>query len=190
MIRHTIFALGLGMLIFFLYLFQYTGAFKSVLVAIDDRPSYHVIAKDFTGPYHKIVQSIEKVEKWAKANGLTCRLSFGEYFDDPRVVEEGRLKSRGGCLIDPLKPEEEEKFSALKSQLPAEFKADEIPPTKAVVAIFEGAPGIGPLKVYPKAEDFIAEKHLQRKGSVIEIYEVFDRRSMQTTYIWPILDSN
>jgi AraC family transcriptional regulator len=186
MIKHTIFAIGLGLFIFFLYLFQYTGAFKSVTVNLTDRPGYKLIYKDFVGPYFKIVSTIEEVEKWSKSQGLSCRLSFGEYFDDPRVIEEGRLKSRGGCLIDPLKPEEEKIWSTLKSKLPADFKMDEMAPTKAVVALFDGAPGIGPLKVYPKAEEFIAENHLNRAGPVIEIYEVFDPRSMQTTYIWPI----
>lgn len=186
MIRHTIFAIGLGLLIFFLYLFQYTGAFKSVTVTLTDRPQYQVIYKEFVGPYHKIVPIIEEIEKWAKTQGLSCRLSFGEYFDDPRVVEEGRLKSRGGCLVDPLQDEEKKIWAQLKDKLPADYKIDELPATKAVVAIFEGAPSIGPMKVYPKAEDFIAENKLTRKGSVIEIYEIFDQKSMQTTYIWPI----
>jgi hypothetical protein len=186
MIKHTVFAIGLGLSIFFLYLFQYTGAFKSVTIGLDQRPEYQIIYKNYTGPYHKIVQSIQEVETWAKTQGLACRLSFGEYFDDPRVVEEGRLKSRGGCLIDSLKSEEVKIFAHLKSHLPADLKIDVIASTTAVVALFAGAPGIGPLKVYPKAEDFIAANKLKRKGSVIEIYEVFDTHSMQTTYMWPV----
>lgn len=189
MIKHTIFAIGLGMLIFFLYLFQYTGAFKSVSVTVDQRPHYFVIYKDYIGPYHKIVQTLQDVEVWGKTQGLSCRLTFGEYFDDPRLIEEGRLKARAGCLIDPLKKEEETIYQQLKAKLPADIKADEIQPTRAVVAIFEGAPGIGPLKVYPKAEDYIAENKLTRKNSVIEIYEVFDQKSVQTTYVWPITDN-
>lgn len=190
MIRHTIFAIGLGLLIFFLYLFQYTGAFKSVTVSISDRPAYQIIYKDFIGPYHKIVATIQEVEKWAQSQGLTCRLSFGEYFDDPRVIEEGRLKSRGGCLVDPLKEDEKKIWTTLKEgpaeKLLADYKLDEIPATKAVVSLFEGAPSIGPMKVYPKAEEFMVQNKLVRKGSVIEIYEIFDQKSMQTTYIWPI----
>ncbi len=190
MVKHTVFAIGLGMLIFFLYLFQYTGAFKTVVVSISDRPRYQIISKDFIGPYHKIVQTIQEVETWSKSQGFKCRLSFGEYFDDPRVVEEGRLKSRGGCLVDPLIADETKLWQALqKTTLPPDFKFEEIPETQAVVALFDGAPGIGPLKVYPKAEEFMARSQLTRKGSVIEIYEIFDQKSMQTTYIWPITDT-
>ncbi len=186
MLKHTLYAISIGFIIFFLYLFQYTGAFKSVTVDQDERGPYTVIFKEHTGAYHKIVATIEEVEKWAKAGGLKCRLSFGEYFDDPRVVEEGRLRSRGGCLIDPLNENEAVVFNKIKAQMPPDFKSDEIAKTRAVVALFTGAPGIGPMKVYPKGEDFIAEKKLLRKSSVIEIYEIFGPRSVQTTYIWPI----
>ncbi|MBC7465890.1 MAG: GyrI-like domain-containing protein [Bdellovibrio sp.] len=186
MIKHTIFAIGIGMLVFFLYLFQYTGAFKTVTVAIDQRPALEIIYKEHQGAYHKIVSTIEEVETFSKTKGFKCRLSFGEYFDNPDTVEEGRLRSRGGCVIDPLVPDELVLLKKIKGDMPKDFKLDTIPATRAVVALFSGAPGIGPLKVYPKAEEFIKENRLVKKNSVIEIYEVFDAKSMQTTYVWPV----
>jgi AraC family transcriptional regulator len=194
MIKHTATAIGIGLLIFMLYLFQYTGAFKSVTIGVDQRGPYTLIYKEHTGAYHQIVSKIQDVETWAKVNQLKCRLSFGEYFDNPDMVEEGRLKSRGGCLIDPLVPEEQIVLQKLiaEGKLPAEFKTDIIPETKAVVALFSGTPGIGPMKVYPKAEEFIQKGinnvPFKKKGSVIEIYEIFDQKSMSTTYLWPIKD--
>ncbi len=188
MVKHSLYAFSLGFIIFFLYLFQYTGAFKTVSVDVDERGPYTIIFKPHLGAYHKIVTTIEEVEAWAKANGLKCRLSFGEYFDDPRVVEEGRLNSRGGCILDPLNKDETTRLESVRKLMPADFKIAEIPKSRAVVALFTGAPGIGPLKVYPKAEDYISEHKLTRQGSVIEIYEIFDRKSMQTTYIWPLKD--
>ncbi len=184
MIKHAIYALGLGLLVLMLYIFQYTGAFKSVAIAVDQRPAITIIYRDYMGPYHKIVSTIEQVETWAKAHGLKCRLSFGEYFDNPDAVEEGRLRARGGCLIDPLVPAEKEILSQLT--LPEDIKTDEIPASKSVVAIFSGAAGIGPIKVYPKANEFIEKEKLIKKGNVIEIYEIFDTKSMQTTYMWPV----
>ena len=165
---------------------QYTGAFKSITIGVDQRGPYTLVFKEHTGAYHKIVSTIESVEKWAKDNKLKCRLSFGEYFDNPRIVEEGRLKSRGGCLIDPLDPEDQKIFESLKNNLPENFKTDIYSKTKAVVALFTGSPGIGPMKVYPKADEFMAKGQLTKKGPVLEIYEVFDPHSMQTIYIWPI----
>ncbi len=184
MIKHTLTALSIGFLIFILYIMQYTGAFKSVTIGLDTRGPYTVIYLDHIGAYHQIVSKIQQVETWAKDNKLKCRLSFGEYFDNPDLVEEGRLKSRGGCLIDPLVPEEQAIFKDLK--LPTDFKSAIIPETKAVIALFSGTPGIGPMKVYPKAEEFIQKGQLKKKGFVIEIYEVFDHKSMNTTYLWPI----
>ncbi len=188
MIRHTLTAFSIGFLIFFLYLMQYTGAFKSVTVGMDKRGPYTLIYLEHTGAYHQIVSKIQTVETWAKENKLNCRLSFGEYFDNPDMVEEGRLKSRGGCLIDPLVPDELKVLSALiqNKKLPIDFKTNIIPETQAVVALFSGTPGIGPMKVYPKAEEFILNGKLKKKGSVIEIYEVFDHKSMNTTYLWPV----
>ena len=186
MLKHIFFAVGLGLMLFILYMLHYTGAFKSVTVGQDDRGPYTIISKHHIGAYHQIVGTIQEVEKWAQANGLKCRLSFGEYFDDPSVVEEGRLNSRGGCLVDLAVAEEAAALEKVKTQLPADFKLDEIAKTRAVVALFTGAPGIGPLKVYPKAEDYIADYKLARKGSVIEIYEILSPKSMQTTYLWPV----
>ncbi|MCM2353773.1 MAG: GyrI-like domain-containing protein [Pseudobdellovibrio sp.] len=186
MVKHTLFAVTIGLVIFFLYLMQYTGAFKSVTVVQDQRGPYTLVFKDYTGPYHKIVSTIEEVEKWARENGLKCRLSFGEYLDNPATVEEGRLRAKGGCLIDPKDENEDKVFTGLKDKLPEGFKTEIYPETKAAVALFTGAPGIGPLKVYPKADEFIKEQNLSRKGSVLEIYEVLEKNSMQTVYIWPL----
>ena len=189
MIKHTLYAITLGFVIFFLYLLQYTGAFKSITLGIDDRGPYTMIYKEHKGAYHQIVSTIESVENWAHTNGLKCRLSFGEYFDDPRLVEEGRLTSRGGCLIETIEPTadiEQKNLSKIKNKMPADFKIEVYQKRKAVVALFTGAPGIGPMKVYPKAEKYIQEKNLKKLGSILEIYEVFAKNTMQTLYIWPV----
>lgn len=186
MIRHTFFAIGLGMILFVLYLVQYTGAYKSVQIKVEQKGPYTVIYKKHVGPYHKIAEVITAVETWSQAQGLKCRLSFGEFYDDPRLVEEGRLNSRGGCLIDTDSADEQAAYEKIKTTLPTDFLTDQIPQTNAVIGLFEGAPSIGPIKVYPKAEEYIAENRLTKKASVIEIYEVFGKSSIQTQYIWPI----
>ena len=64
MVKHTLYAVSLGLILFFLYLFQYTGAFKSVSVDQDERGPYTVIYKTHVGAYHHIVSTIEEIEKW------------------------------------------------------------------------------------------------------------------------------
>lgn len=184
MIKHTIFALGAGMLFLFIYLAQYTGAFKSVAVGLDSRGPYTLVYKEHNGAYHKIIDSLVSVETWAKENSINCRFTFGEYFDDPTIVEEGRLRSRTGCLIESSEAAALEKLNSIT--LPLDIKKAEWKKTKSVVALFTGSPGIGPYKVYPKAESFLRENNLKHVGSILEIYEVLGQRAMNTTYIWPV----
>jgi AraC family transcriptional regulator len=184
MIRHALTALSIGMLIFFLYLAQYTGAFKSVTVGLEDRGPYTLVFKNHSGPYHQIIESLQNVEAWAKLNSVDCQLTFGEFFDDPGLVEEGRLRSRTGCLIDSKNTTAMLKLKSVV--LPNDIKIDEFKKVKSVVALFSGSPGIGPYKVYPKAQDFIKINNLKHIGSTLEIYEVLGPKAMNTTYIWPV----
>ena len=184
MIKHVFFAVTIGLVAFFLYLAQYTGAFKSVYVGLDERGPYTLIYQNHVGAYHKIVEKIQAVEAWAKENKLDCKLTFGEFFDDPSTTEEGRLKSRAGCLIE---EKDAVSLNTLKTlTLPAEFAQGSWAKSKVVVALFTGSPGIGPLKVYPQAESFINESKLKRRGPPVEIYEVLDSQTMNTIYLFPI----
>ena len=70
MIKHALTALSIGFLIFILYILQYTGAFKSVTVGMDQRGPYTLIYKQHTGAYHEIVSTIQDVETWAKENKI------------------------------------------------------------------------------------------------------------------------
>ncbi len=171
----------LGIIVSFCgFLANYLGVFKPVVISQQSRGPYVMVYKDHVGPYHKTVSVITEVETWIYDKGLDCHLSFGEYPDDPEKTEEARLKSRGGCLLDSLSPE-------VAKQLPPDFKVAEKPAQPYVVAVFEGSPGIGPMKVYPKIADYMKTHGLQQKGAVIEIYEIHSRtenNSMTTTYLF------
>lgn len=179
MVRHLVFALFIGFLILALYFAQYLGAFKSVKIGIENRETMTVVYKEHMGPYHKIVPIINNVEAWFKEQKLDCRISFGEYLDNPRQAEEERLRSYGGCIVQ---KSEKEKIP----ELPKDFFKKEIPERRYVVALFEGSPGIGPMKVYPKVEAFMRENKLISAGAVIESYEVHSDKEMTTTYYFPV----
>ncbi|MBC7371114.1 MAG: GyrI-like domain-containing protein [Bdellovibrionaceae bacterium] len=153
----------------------YLGAFKSVEINSASRPAMKMIYKEHVGSYHKIVAVIQEVETWAKSQGIDCTQSFGEYIDDANMVEEIRLRSRGGCIV-----------REIPKTLPEGFKSQEIPERSYVTAIFEGSPGIGPVKVYPKAEVFMRENGLVMDGPVIEIYVIHSEKEMTTTYLFPL----
>lgn len=188
MLRYAVVFILVTLISFTVYMAQYLGAFKSVQIRNQESGPYLMVYLDHMGPYHKIVSKIEEVEKWASENKFDCRLSFGEYFDHPDTVEEARLKSIGGCLIQ-LKltdsPDSDLKFWSEKVTHP--FKLKLIPRQNFVTAEFLGSPGIGPIKVYPQVEEFIQERKLKRQSSIIEIYEILDRNAknqMRTIYLF------
>lgn len=160
------------------YLSYYLGAFKSVEVQEEMRGPYIMLYKVHLGPYHKITAAIGEVEDWAKTQNIDCRLSFGRYFDKPTEQEEARLKSHGGCIV-----------SKMPENIPAQFQIQELPADKYVTAVFTGSPGIGPMKVYPKADEYMKAHNLASNGPVIEVYEIHDfakNNAMTTTYLFPV----
>lgn len=168
----------LGILGFATYLYVHLGGYKEASLLTEDLGPYKIIFIHHVGPYHKILESIAPVEKWAKENQLDCHESFGEYLDDPEVVIEDRLQSNGGCIL-----------SAEPNNLPATFSYREIPRKYYLTAEFDGAPSIGPFKVYPKAMKWIHEHHFNLGGPVIEIYTSTgtggDAR-VHTKYLFPL----
>lgn len=174
------------------FMFYHLGVLKPVQIEQTTRPTMVLLYKEFMGPYHKTVTAIEAVEKWAAENGkdlgITCQLSFGKYIDNPEGMEESRLRSHGGCVL----PNDKDlaTWQQALATMPAEFKISEEPAGQYVTATFEGSPGIGPLKVYPKVQEYLSEKRLKNQGPVIEIYEIKDReakREMTTTYLFSIV---
>lgn len=173
--RNLFIIIVLGLFGFFAYLLSYLGAFKSVEVTEVTEGPYKMIYTEHVGPYHTIVGNIEKVEKWAKANGVQCAQSFGEYLDNPDVVEHDRLRSHAGCVV-----------TEVPTNLPEGFKFQEIAAKKYIKAIFSGAPSIGPMKVYPKAQDYIRDHNYHLNGAVIEIYTILGPKEMTTSFLFPI----
>jgi len=82
------------------YFFWYLGAFKPVELLEKPVGPLHLIYKKHVGPYHKIVSTLDEVEKWAKENQVPCGRTFGEFLDNPNTVEEGRLRANCGCVIE------------------------------------------------------------------------------------------
>jgi hypothetical protein len=174
-IRHIVsftFFLIISLLV---YLFFHLGAYKSVSLEVKEQGPFLFVYKEHIGPYHKIVPVIEEVEKWTKSQGEACSKSFGEFLDDPKSVEQERLRSHAGCLI-----------SKMISNLPPGYKIEELPKQLFLYGVFEGSPAIGPYKVYMKASEFMEKKGYLPNGSVIEIYEIFPDKKMTTEYYFKI----
>ncbi len=166
------------------YFYIHLGAYKEVAFKSQELGPYKIVFSHHVGAYHKILSSIEPVEKWAKENSVPCPLSFGEYLDDPDKVLEERLQSNGGCIVS-----EEPKI------LSSQFSFREIPRRFYLTAEFDGAPSIGPMKVYPKAMKWIEQNHFVLGGPVIEIYSMVKANNsaddkaqlnVHTQYLFPL----
>lgn len=174
MLKVTIATVAALAIAFVIHLVTYLGVFRPVEIETGVRPATGLLYKDHLGPYHKINSVISDIETWAKANGIECKLTFGEYFDDPSAVEEVRLRSRGGCLV-----------STKPAQFPDDFKYEDSPEAKAVVAKFSGSAAIGPYRVYGKVTDYMSEGRMISNGPTREVYEIISDKAMNTTYYFP-----
>jgi AraC family transcriptional regulator len=174
MIRYAIFFVFSSLLVFFITVFFRLGGHKSVAIERTEMAAIQLVGKKHTGAYHKIGPVIEEVEKWAKANNIPCARTYGEYIDDPRIKDEDRLQSVGGCIVTNVDA---------TATLPPDFVLATIEAGPRIVAVFKGAPSIGPFKVYPAVEEFMEENKLKAAGPVIEIYE-FNGNDARTEYLF------
>lgn len=160
------------------FLYFRLGAFKPVeLQLVESATSMTILYKKHQGPYHEIIQTINEVENWAKSNGVDCPETFGEYLDNPAATDPDRLRSHGGCIINNLPPQSPDGFNIRT----IEFK-------QYLQARFDGSPAIGPMKVYPKAQEWFRQNpNLSFSGTTMEIYKILPGgEEMQTTYLFPI----
>lgn len=151
------------------------GVFKPVEISLSQEPDLHLIYKEHMGPYHKIVPVIQEVEAWAKAHQIDCSLSYGEYLDNPEQVEEVRLRSHGGCVVQDI-----------PKDLPEGYKFEIKAGNTYIKAIFTGAPSIGPFKVYSKVRELANTQRVKLLGSTLEIYKITGEDSMITTYLFSV----
>lgn len=164
-----------GLITLVIYMTITLGFFKDVTVSEGPYEELHLIYKDHLGPYHTIAEVITEVQTWGEGQGVDCKLTFGQFLDDPSVVEHERLKSRGGCVV-----------SAFPEKIPAEIKTMVIPQRNYILARFDGSPWLGPYKVYSKVATFADQKKVRINDPVIELYKLLDAHHLETTYLFPL----
>lgn len=161
-----------GISVLLLTLYINLGGYKDVTIEVKSIDGFHIVYKEHVGPYHKINPVIEAVEDWARSGAANCLKAFGEYLDKPGTIEDNRLRSHGGCVVD-KEPEE----------LPSQFKYRFVPQQTVVYAAFTGAPSIGPIFVYPRIEETLEEKKLKAAGPVFELYSTPNAKESRTEYL-------
>ena len=159
--------------ILLLYVAMYVGAFREVSWEVGQRGPYHLVYKQERGPYQKIAATIVDAEKAFEALGQKCDLTFGRFFDDPNTTDADRLRSEGGCL-----------FASEPDVIPDGYEYSVLEETEYLIAHFQGAPSIGPLKVYPEARKRLGERGLTEELTPLEIYKLTPGEGVHTTYLF------
>jgi AraC family transcriptional regulator len=177
--RSFVLPVVLGFFFLGLYLAFHLGVWRGVNVEVISEPARTLLARDHKGPYHKINDVIVSVEKWAAQNNVPCPRTFGQYLDDPGKTAEERLRSRGGCVVDP---------AGLPQELPEDLILSQLEAGRFVHAQFLGSPAIGPWRVYPRLKEFIKKEDLKTNDTTLEIYTVTGQNEMTTDYYVPIAD--
>ena len=179
MLKYVLFFITVMIISFVLYLMTYLGVWKDVELSTINQTALKTVYVEHIGPYHKISKQLAKVEAYMASLNRPCGRTYGQYFDDPQFVEEARLKSFVGCVIEGEVP-----------PLVEGLIVGEVPKGEYVQAVFTGSPGIGPLKVYPKVNDYMEKNNLKQNGALIEIYEIHsiqEKNAMTTTYLFPVV---
>ena len=144
------------------YLYFYLGINRPVEITLEDIGPLTLVYKTHVGPYHQIGADIDAVEAWAHEQNLRCIQTFGEFLDNPEGIDEDRLRSHAGCVLNAPPPK------VLGADMESEVRARK----RYAVGHFQGSPAIGPYKVYPKVRRYLGEHRLVSKAPIIELYTV------------------
>jgi hypothetical protein len=111
--------------------------------------------------------------------GIETFKGFGIYYDNPKNVEQNKLRSEVGCIaenidndtIEKLKEKYQIKILSEENFLVAEF------PFKGFLLIM-----MGMIKVYPVIGKYIAENNYQ-DGAIMEIYDTPNKKIIYRKFI-------
>lgn len=175
-LRHffiALFSLALAMAI---YLYFYLGWYKSPTFHGVAQQDFHLLYKVHHGPYHKIGSVLNEVESWARANGVSCPKTFGEFLDNPQTTAEDRLRSHVGCVLA--------EGEIVKTD--SSIQQKEIKGQTFLRVSFDGSPSIGPMKVYPRVQEWFEKNQIPMPQTTIEVYLPKDN-SIITEYYFPVI---
>ncbi|MCF8363369.1 MAG: GyrI-like domain-containing protein [Prolixibacteraceae bacterium] len=154
--------------------FIYYGGLSKVNCRVDTQGGETLVFKDMIGDYAKSGKLSDEVY-YALLNDYEIETfkGFGIYYDNPKEVEKNKLRSEIGCIV-------EQKDISKVSQIKGELKTKIYPEKSYIVAEFpfKGKLSIifGIMKVYPSIEKFVKEKGYNNDGSVMEIYDVPNKK--------------
>ena len=168
----------LVLVLFVLFLWQ-SGVFTKVVIQEKVMGPYMIVYEDHVGPYKNIGKVMDTIYSSLKKDNIEPSKGFGIYYDNPQLVPQEKLRSKGGCVI-------EEKDKKLLNQVKAKYKIINYNKQKFVIVEFPYknnlAIMVGIFKVYPALMKYVQDKKYPQK----EIIEMYDRTNKVICYMMPM----
>lgn len=159
--------------------YAYYGGFAAIKFKKEVEGGQVFVYKEVTGPYKQTGQVSDEVY-YALLNDFKIETTKGAgvFHDDPKQVEESKLRSEIGCLLDA------EIDSTQMAAIGQKYKIKTIPRKEYLVTEFpmKGMMSImvAVMRVYPAIHEYCKENNLTVNGPMFEIYDV---PSAKTVYL-------
>ncbi len=146
--------IGLAIILFLLTSYYiYLGGFALVKVEKQIKGPYYLVYQEMKGPYRNSGKVFEAVKSLLSEKKITPRAWAGLYFDPPAHVEESKLRTHAGALLEEKQlPEVQDLISSGKLKLRTirsrEYAVSEFPfknQLSILIALF---------RVYPKLNEY------------------------------------
>ena len=151
-------AVFLFVVIVFVGVGMYVGAFSSVDISEGFRGPYHFVYLMHKGPYQLVVKKIQKVEQILKEKNIQYSFAAGRYYDNPDTTPKEYLKSDAGVIVN------------TPAQVDSPLQYEQISERYVVIGKIKAHPAITPFKTYPKMHEYIESKNYTVIGPAFEIY--------------------
>jgi len=150
--------------------YAFIGGFAKIDIQEKQTGGEVLVYQEMTGDYSKSALVMDQVYNTLLNDfKIETTKGFGEYYDNPAVVEKEKLRSDIGCILEP-------KDTGRVAKLEGKFKIKSCPegnyivtefPFKSKLSVF-----VGIMRVYPAINKYIKEKGYSEEGSIMEIYDV------------------
>lgn len=153
--------------------FGFFGGFNKINLQTINTGGEILIYENVIGAYNQAAKVSNKIYYELLNNEkIETTKGFGIYYDNPKNVEQSKLRSEVGCVlensdqstIDKLKEKYQVKILPQEDCLVVEF------PYKGFFSIM-----MGMIKVYPIIGKYISENNLN-DGPIMEIYDVANKK--------------
>lgn len=162
-----IFGILLLILIVVIGYLGFSGLFSGIDIHENRVGPYTYVYQNHIGPYDKVGPLMDEVYKKLLDSGIETYKGIGVYYDDPSVIDEDKLRSDVGRIL-----EEREIFNL--EDIKKKFNVRKLDKKSYVVAQHPYRNQIsimlGIMKVYPGLTKYF-EKNNLKMGKVIEIYD-------------------